>query len=73
MKKGAGIDGHFVNTQGRGVFITSLLESGVHPLCVAKRTGHRYAKTLFDNYYKQSHQKRLSNTVAVMGGVEEKK
>ena len=72
MKKGACIDGHFVNHQGRGACISALLDSGVHPEFVCKRTGQRNAKTLFDNYYNQSHQKRLSNTMAVMGGVEEK-
>ena len=73
MKKGAGIDGHFTNHQGRGACITALLDSDVHPELVCKRTGHRNAKTLFDNYYKQSYQKRVSNTVAVMGGIEENK
>ena len=71
MHKGAGVEGHFVNHQGRGVCITGLLERDVHPLDVCARTGHRDAKTLFDNYYKKSDSEKKRQTMAMMGSVQE--
>ena len=45
----------------------------MHPNYICKRTGHRDPKTLFENYYEQSDRMRQSNTLALIGSVEEKK
>ena len=73
LNYGIGVEGHFVNHQGRGVCISVLLDSGVHPEEVAKRTGHRDVKTMYENYYTQSKRRRKMQTVFMMGGIQDGK
>ena len=45
----------------------------MHPEEVAKSTGHRDVKTMYDNYYTQSKRRRKMQTVVMMGGIQDGK
>lgn len=51
--------------------MSSLLDAGVHPEEVAKRTEHRDVKTMFKSYFKRSNKRQENETTAVIGGIRE--
>ena len=66
--KGVGIKGHFVNHQGRGCCISTLLNAGVHPQEVAKRTGHRDVETMYNSYFTRSDIRLQKETETLISG-----